>query len=91
MSLRFAAAKDPADSTWWELECAGELADGDAIASVSWTLPAGLTLISQAESGTAARVKLSGGTIGMARLRVDITTTAGETMQRTVLLQIKDL
>ena len=91
MSLRFPAAKDPSDVTWWELDCAGELADGDTIASVTWTVPVSLTIVSQSVSGSTARVKLSGGTVGLATLTADITTTAGETMQRTVLLQIKDL
>jgi hypothetical protein len=80
------------------------LADGDALFSASWTVPDGLTLVSQGTNaaavtdacftypaGTLAEVRLSGGTDGSDYTLVcHIVTIAGDEDDQTVTIECRE-
>lgn len=86
MTNRF--IKDP-DAT---LDYAVDWSDwlgNDTIDSVSWTVPAGISQVSVTNTTTKATIWVSGGTIGRVYTIVcRITTAAGRTDDRNVLLRI---
>lgn len=80
------------------------LAHGDTIASSNWTVPTGLTKVSEGVNeaevieanftypiGTVAQVRLSGGTAGVDyTLLCHIITTAGDEDDQTVIIRAVD-
>ena len=65
--------------------------DGDTIASVAWTVPAGLTLESQSHTATVATAWLSGGEVGVTYTVVcEVTTAAGRVDDRTLVIECKN-
>ena len=63
--------------------------NGDTIATILWTVPAGITQDSESESTTSATVWLSGGTVGETYQLVNrITTAGGRTEDRTIRITI---
>lgn len=81
--------KDPNATLDYTVNWAPWLPDGDAIDSVAWEVPAGLTLVSSSNTTTKATAFLSGGELGE-RYRVvcRVTTTGGRIDDRTVQLRI---
>jgi hypothetical protein len=94
------------DIDWtWRLYSASELAlaqaqqdagepvtitPADTIATSQFTLPAGITATQSANTTTATKVWLSGGTIGQVYLvQNEIVSAGGRTMDQTVKLKIK--
>lgn len=87
------------------LDWSGTLATGDTLASVAWTVPAGLTLVSQGvnssavaegrysyAAGTLAMVRLSGGLAGADyTLTCAVVTAQGDRDSRTVRLPCRAL
>lgn len=64
---------------------------GDTIASVSWILSSGLTLVSSSNTSMTATAFVSGGTAGSDEtLTCRITTTGGRIDDRSVTLKIVD-
>ena len=83
--------KDPADVLDFTMDFAGALG-ADSIATVAWTVPAGLTQGTTTNSTTAATVWLSGGSASTDySITCRITTAGGRTIERTALLLVKDL
>lgn len=67
------------------------LADGETISSSSWTVQSGLTEDSDSNTTTTATVWLSGGTAGSVyTVTNQITTSAGRTAERTLLIKVED-
>lgn len=65
--------------------------NGDTIASSTWTIPAGLTKISDDHDGTRAVVWLSGGVVGNTYLLVNrIVTAGGRTDERAIQLTVEE-
>lgn len=63
----------------------------DTIASVTWTVPTGVTKASQTNTTTAATAWISGGTAGSDySLGCKVTTAGGRTDERTVVLQVRE-
>jgi hypothetical protein len=61
----------------------------DTIASVAWTVPAGLTLDAQSHTDTVATVWLSGGTAGQSyALGCAVTTAGGRVDERTLTIVV---
>lgn len=90
MTLRW-PDKDPADNLDFTIDFSASLG-ADTIASVAWTIPAGLTAGAQTNSTTAATVWLSGGTVGSDYAVVCRATTAGgRVIERTAQLYVKEL
>ena len=67
--------------------------DGDTIATSTWAAEAGLTVDSESETATQTSVQISGGTAGSVyRLTNTITlTTSGETINRSIIVTVKEL
>lgn len=84
-------AKDPADIVDYAIDWTDVLDDlgGDTIATVAWTVPAGLTGGAQAGSGSVRTIVLSGGIVGIGySIASTITTAGGRTVRRRVLLDV---
>lgn len=89
--MKWPEIKDPSDISWWSLDLASFL-NGDTLATATWTLPTGLTKAAETNTTTVAKVKISGGTAGESYACVlDVTTTDGQTFQRTITLKVKEL
>lgn len=89
--MKWPEAKDPSDVSWWSLDCASFL-NGDTLATATWTAPAGVTKVTEANTDTVAKVKASGGTAGQSYDWVlDLTTADGQTFQRTVTMKVREL
>jgi hypothetical protein len=64
---------------------------GDTIASSTWTIPDGITSVSQSNTTTRATVILSGGTSGTQyTIRNHITTAGGKQDDRSMIIMIAD-
>lgn len=61
----------------------------DAITAVTWTIPAGITKVSESFTAIQTSVRLSGGTIGQSYdCNVHITRTSGQEDERTITITI---
>lgn len=78
--------KDPDGSEIYGLDWSDFLG-ADTIASSDWTVPTGLTENAATNDTTSTQIRVSGGTVGTQYQLVNrITTDAGATYDRTVLL-----
>lgn len=86
--------KDPAASLPYALDWSSWLSQlsGETIGSVVWTVPTGLTLVSQSATTTVATVRLSGGTAGERYVIGCQITTAptGYVDERSIVLYCKE-
>lgn len=90
MAFKWPEAKDPEDVSWWEVDAASFL-DGDTISTATFTAPSGITKVTEGNTTTTARIKVSGGTAGISyTFGLTITTAGGQTFQRDCVLKIKD-
>jgi hypothetical protein len=91
MTLAWIEEKDPADIVWYNVDCKNFL-NGAEIATATFTAPEGLTKVLELNTATDARVKLSGGTAGTRYfVGLLLTTNDGQTFQRDIQLEVKDL
>lgn len=89
---KFPNAKDPGEDLDYRLNWASVLPSGDTIVSSTWTVPTGLTGHSQAFSTTTTTIWLSGGTVNVNYTLTNVVTTAaGRTFERDVILKVKNL
>lgn len=80
--------KDPNEKLVYSLAW-GDLLGTDPIASVDWTVPAGLTGGDETLTGYVTAIELSGGTAGTTYgVQCTVTTTAELIYSRTVLLEV---
>lgn len=64
---------------------------GETIASVAWTVPAGLTQGAASNTNTVAQVRLSGGTVGQTyTVTCRITTSTGQIEDRSFRVVIRE-
>ena len=84
--------KDPSDELRYWADVSGQMATGDTIATVGATVD-GLTLVgSPSFSGGVIQFKISGGQVGVvSSVTLEWTTTGGDTLQRSLYFNIKDL
>ncbi len=65
--------------------------DGDTIATSAWTVPAGLTKVSDANTTTKTTAWLSGGTADQSYTVTNrITTTGGRTEDRSFIVKVEE-
>lgn len=85
--------KDPAESLNYSIDWSKALPQGVTIASAEWSAtPAGLDLSSPSHAQKATTVWISGGSAGLTYLvTCEITTSAGQTFQRSVRLPVAEL
>lgn len=63
----------------------------DTLASVTWTVPTGVTKASQSNTTTTATAWISGGTAGTDySLGCKVVTAGGRTDERTIVLQVRE-
>lgn len=68
----------------------GWLVGGDTLASASWSVPAGITKLSESASGTVATVWLAGGSVGVDYdVTCRIVTVGGRKDERTLRIQVR--
>lgn len=80
----YSATKDPNATLDYGINWA-EWLGADTIATVAWTVPAGLTQTAATNTTTSATIWLSGGTVGTRyAVACRITTTAGRIDDRTI-------
>ena len=65
--------------------------NGQTIASVAWTVPAGLTKGAESNTTTVAQVRLSGGTVGVTyTVTCRITTNTGQIEDRSFRVVVRE-
>ena len=83
-------AKDPDAVLDYAVDWSRWLA-GDEIATSDWTVPSGLTHVSDSKTTTKATVWLSGGTVGQSYTVTNrITTTGGRTEERSFTIRVEE-
>jgi len=83
-------AKDPDAVLDYAVDWSRWLA-GDEIVTSEWTVPSGLTKVSDSKTTTKATVWLSGGTAGQSYTVTNrITTTGGRTEERSFAIRIEE-
>jgi hypothetical protein len=91
---KFVDAKDPNAVEWYEMDWTTYLNDGATISTSTWTVPAGLTVVTdQIKTGNLiTQVKFSGGTHGTDYECLNrVTTSDGETLDLTGILRVRSL
>lgn len=85
--------KDPNDVLDYRIDASTWLAGhdpDDTISTVTWTVPAGLTLVAQSNTTTTATIWLSGGTVGTQyEVLCRIVTAGGRTKDWTIGIEIE--
>lgn len=82
--------KDPNEVLDYEIDWSARIG-GDAISSVTWTVPSGITKDRDAVSGDIAAIWLSGGTAGTSYdIGCRVVTTGGRTYDETVTLSVSN-
>ncbi len=90
MSKSWPAAKDPNDVADYVVNWADALDEGDALSSVTWVMPDGITKDSQSKTDTTATIWLSGGTAGETyEIICRVVTTMARTFDQTMKLKCK--
>ena len=87
-------AKDESDIGIYSVNWAPRLADGETLATSSWSIGAGLTYLADAIAASLVKttVKLSGGTQGQTYACINtVTTSTGQTLSRTGYLAVRAL
>ena len=95
--LKWANPKDPGDVLDYTIDISGVIdpdganPNGDTIASVTWTVPTGLTKTSQVQNEGLAVIWLAGGTASRTyTLNMDAITAQGRTVNRDVQLEVAE-
>jgi hypothetical protein len=84
-------SKDPTTTRSYTLDYAEHLAAGATIQTSTWTVPAGLTLVSSSNTATSTEVKISGGTSGTVyAIYNDVHTSDDLSERRAIILQVVD-
>lgn len=90
--IEYEATKDPDEildyGFYWDKAPYNWL-DGDTIVTSVWSVPTGLTLVSQSNTTNVTTVFISGGTDGQEYIIANkITTTAGRTAERSIRIKV---
>ena len=87
-------AKDPSDIPVFSCDWTQRLATGETLATSSWVVASGLTNVADSilAGNLKTAIKLSGGTAGQKYVCTNtVTTSAGQTLQRSGIVQVNDL
>lgn len=84
--------KDPDATIQYGFDWSDWLDTGDTVASAVWTIPAGITKVSQAETDTTTTVVISGGTLGQIYTVIcHVVTVAGLSDDRDFTILVSDV
>jgi hypothetical protein len=64
--------------------------NGSTISTVTWTVPTGLTSVSETNTATTATIRMSASATGTYTVLCTITTAAAETLQEAVKVAVTD-
>lgn len=91
MPVEFVYIKDPQATLDYSFDWTDWLGTGETISSTSWTVPAGLTKVSEVATSYISTCRISGGVLGTSyTVTCQITTNLGEIDQRSLQLTIQD-
>jgi hypothetical protein len=83
-------AKNPSAIIDYAVDWTTWMAAGDSLATVTWTVPSGITKVSDTTDGAKCIIWLSGGTVGQNyTLTCSIVTTDGRTDSRQIVIKVK--
>ena len=85
--------KDPGSVERFTINWAEVLAEptvAETISTSVWTVPSGITKDSQSNTTTTVTLILSGGSIGQYNIQNRITTSGGQTLDKTFVVPIKE-
>lgn len=90
MGYKNSFEKDPRSKWPYTIDYVNLLPTGETISGVTWTVPSGLTKVSQANTTTTATAVLSGGTAGEMYTveALMVTTPGGHEDHRTIYIQM---
>lgn len=81
--------KEPTDVTDYEIDWSDWLPTGVSIATSTWTVPAGITKVTDSDTDTTTLIRLSGGTWGETYELINTITAGSETESRSLLIRIQ--
>lgn len=82
--------KDPNEVLDFEVDWTARIGSSDAIDTVTWTMPAGITKDDQTVSGKVAIIWISGGTEGQSyNVGCRVETTGGRIYDETIVLPVR--
>jgi len=83
--------KDPGETKAYSIDHSNELLSGDTISTSTWSIPAGITEVSETETATVATIEISGGTVGTTyRCENTVVTVGAETLVESILIYVTD-
>lgn len=87
-----AFVKDPGESKRYGRDWTAHLEDGDSVSTSTWTVPDGLVGTEEELVGAVAAIRLSGGTAGTEYAVTNrVTTTQGDTFERSFTVNVQDM
>lgn len=91
MPVEFVYIKDPGATLDYSFDWTDWLGASETITATSWTVPAGLTKVSESNSSYVSTCRISGGTLNTSyTVTCQITTNEGEIDQRSLQLVVQD-
>lgn len=91
MPVEFVYIKDPGATLDYSFDWTDWLGSNETITATSWTVPAGLTKVSETFSAYVSTCRISGGTVGNTyTVTCQISTNTGEVDQRSLNLVIQE-
>lgn len=91
MPVEFVYIKDPGATLDYSFDWTDWLGASETITATSWTVPAGLTKVSESRSDYISTCRISGGTLNTSyTVTCQITTNEGEIDQRSLQLVVQD-
>ncbi len=91
MPVDFVYIKDPGATLDYSFDWTDWLGTGETIASTSWTVPAGLTKVSETNTAYTSTCRISGGVVSTNyTVTCQITTSTGEIDRRSLQLSVQD-
>lgn len=91
MPVEFVYIKDPGASLDYSFDWTDWLGTNETISSATWTVPAGLSKVSEVNTAYIATCRISGGTAGVNyTVTCQITTNQGEIDRRSLQLNVQN-
>jgi hypothetical protein len=91
MPVEFAYIKDPGATLDYGFDWTDWLGTSETITATSWTVPAGLTKVSESISSYVSVCRISGGAVNASyTVTCQITTNEGEVDRRSILITVQN-